>query len=151
MPQVSNPHKRFQFSIFLWTMNPFYAQKVTLPDREIEAVPHGEGNHDVKTGGKITLGNLIVEKIMTASIPDKILWSWIRLVQDEFTGGGIVPDFYKKSIQVQHLANNGATVLQTYNYIGCWPTKINGIELDRMSSENTIQSIEISVDKEAVV
>ena len=151
MPQVSNPHKRFQFSIFIWGMNPFLAQKVTMPDREIESVPHGEGNHKIKTGGLIELGNIIVEKLMTASLPDKLIMGWIQVVQNEFTGGGAPPDIYKKAIQIQHLANNGSSVLQTWNYLGVWPTKINGIELDRMSSENTIQSIEFAVDKEAVV
>jgi len=151
MPQVANPHKKFQFSIFIFGMNPFLAQKVTLPDREVAATPHGEGNHTIKTGGMIELGNLIVEKLMTASIPDKLLMGWIQVVQNEFTGGGAPPDIYKKAIQIQHLSNNGSTVLQTYNYLGVWPTKINGIELDRVSSDNTIQSIEFSVDKEAVV
>ena len=151
MPQVSNPHKKFQFSIFLFGMNPFLAQKVTLPDREVEPIEHGEGNHVVKTGGMLKLGTLTVEKLLTASIPDKLIWGWIRLVQDEFTGGGAPPDVYKKAIQVQHLSNNGSSALQTYNYLGVWPTKINGIELDRVSSDNTIQSIEFCVDKEAVI
>lgn len=151
MPFVSNPHKKFQFGIFLFGMNQFLAQKVTLPDREVAQTKHGEGNTTVKTGGMLELGNLVIEKLMTASIPDKLMWSWIRLVQDEFTGGGAPPDVYKKACQVQHLSNNGSGVLATYNYVGVWPTKINGIELDRLSSENTIQSIEFSVDKEAVI
>lgn len=151
MPQVSNPHKKFQFSIFLFGMNPFLAQKVTLADRELEVVKHGEGNHTVKTAGMIDLGTLKVEKIMTASLPDKLIWGWIRMAQDEFTGGGAPPDVYKKNIQVQILGTNGSSVLQTYNYLGAWPTKVNGIELDRLSSDNTIQSIEFSVDREAVV
>lgn len=151
MPQVSNPHKKFQFSIFLFGMNPFLAQKVTLPDREIEAVKHGEGNFQVKTAGLIDLGNLKVEKIMTASLPDKLIMGWIQMVQNEFSGGGAPPDIYKKAIQVQVLSTNGSTVLATYNYLGAWPCKINGIELDRVSSDNTIQSIEFSVDREAVV
>jgi hypothetical protein len=49
------------------------------------------------------------------------------------------------------LGVNGATVLQTRNYLGAWPCKINGIEFDRLSSENTIETIEFSVDQEAVV
>lgn len=151
MAQVSNPHKKFQFSIFLFGMNPFLAQKVTLADREIEQVSHGEGNHTIKTAGMITLGNLMVEKLFGASVPDKLIWGWIHLVQDEFTGGGTIPEVYKKAIQIQQLATNGLTVLRTWNYIGAWPCKINGIELDRLSSDNTIESIEFSVDKEAVV
>lgn len=151
MPQVSNPHKKFQFSIFLYGMNPFLAQKVTLPDREVEAVPHGEGNYSVKTAGMITLGNIIIEKLFSANGPDRLIYGWIKMVQDEFGGGGANPDIYKQAMQIQHLATNGSSVLKTYNYLGVWPTKINGIELDRLSSENTIESIELSVDREAVV
>lgn len=151
MPQVTNPHKKFQFSIFLFGMNPFLAQKVTLPDKEIEAVKHGEGNHTIKTAGMIDLGNLVVEKLLNSSIPDKLIWAWITLVQDAFTGGGTIPEVYKKAIQVQRLATNGSTVLETFNYAGAWPCKVNGIELDRLSSDNTIQSVEFSVDKELIV
>ena len=151
MAEVSNPHKKFQFSIFLFGMNPFLAQKVKTADRDIEQVEHGEGNHLVKTAGMIKLGNLTVDKILNASLPDKIIWTWIHSVQDEFTGGGLLPDIYKKAIQIQRLATNGQTVIGTWNYLGAWPCKINGVELDRVSSDNTIESIEFSVDKEAQV
>lgn len=151
MAQVTNPHKKFQFSIFLFGMNPFLAQKVTLPDKEIEQVKHGNGNHPVKTAGMIDFSNLIVEKLLNSSVPDKLIKSWMLLVQDAFTGGGTIPEVYKKAIQVQRLATDGVTVLETYNYVGAWPCKVNGLELDRMSSDNTIETIEFSVDKEAVI
>lgn len=148
MPQVANPHKQFQFSIFVFGMNPFLAQKVTLPDRDVDKVEHGEGNHLVKTGGMVKFTELVVEKLMTGSIPDSLMWGWINLVQNEFTGGGTVPAVYKKAIQVQLLANDGVTVVNTWNYTGAWPCKINGIELDRVSSDNTIESVEFCIDRE---
>lgn len=151
MAQVSNPHKKFQFSIFLYGMNPFLAQKVTIPEREVEPVAHGEGNYSVKTGGMITLGNVVIEKLSNANAPDRLFYGWIKMVQDEFGGGGAIPDIYKKAMQIQMLATNGFSVLKTYNYLGVWPTKINGIELDRMSSDNTIETIEFSVDREALI
>jgi phage tail-like protein len=151
MAEISNPHKKFQFSIFLMGMNPFLAQKVKLADRDIDQVEHGEGNHLVKTAGMLKLGNVTIDKISNSSIPDKLMWAWIHSIQDEFTGGGAPPAIYKLGMQVQKLATDGATVIGTWNYIGAWPCKINGVELDRMSSDNTIESLEFSVDKELYV
>jgi phage tail-like protein len=151
MAEIANPHKKFQFSIFLFGMNPFLCQKVTLADRDIEQVEHGEGNHLIKTAGQVKIGNLTIEKISNASLPEKIIWAWITLVQNEFTGGGALPEIYKKAIQVQKLSTNMRTPIGTWNYTGVWPKKINGIELDRVSSDNTIESIEFSVDREAFI
>lgn len=151
MAQIANPHKKFQFSIFVFGMNPFLAQKVTLPERSVEQVEHGEGNHVIKTGGMVKLGNITIDKIQNSSFADKLFWGWISLVQNEVTGGGVIPEIYKKAIQVQFLGNDGVTVLSTRSFIGAWPCKINGIELDRLSSDNTIESIEISIDQEVNV
>lgn len=148
MAKVANPHKKFQFSIFIFGMNPFLAQKVTLPDREIEKVKHGEGNHYVKTGGMIELGDIVIEKISSGSFPDNLFWTKIALVQNEFTGGGLIPDAYKEIINIQRLATDGITPLNTWTYSGAWVSKINGIEFDRASSDNTVENIEICVDKE---
>lgn len=151
MAEIANPHKKFQFSIFLFGMNPFLAQKVTLADRELDQVEHGEGNHLIKTAGLVKIGNMTVDKIFNASLPEKIIWAWINSIQNEFTGGGLIPEAYKKAVQVQLLSTNMRTPVKTWNYIGAWPCKINGIELDRVSSDNTIESIEFSIDQEAVV
>lgn len=151
MGQIANPHKQFQFSIFLFGMNPFLAQKVTVPERAVDQVEHGEGNHVIKTGGMVKLGNLMMEKIQNGSFADKLIWTWISLVQNEVTGGGVIPEIYKKAIQIQFLGNDGVTVLSTRSFVGAWPCKINGIELSRVSSDNTIESIEFSVDQEVNV
>jgi hypothetical protein len=92
---------------------------------------------------------ITVEKLMPNSLPDNLMWGWINLVQNEFTGGGTIPDVYKKACQIQKLGTDLLTPTNTWNYTGVWPSKINGIELDRVSSENTIETIEFCVDKEA--
>jgi phage tail-like protein len=151
MANVSNPHKKFQFSIFLFGMNPFLAQKVTTAGRAIDQVEHGEGNHVIKTAGMVKLENVTVEKISNASLPDKLIWAWITLIQNEITGGGAIPEVYKKGFQIQKLATDMVTPIGTWNYLGAWPCKINGTELDRVSSDNTIESIEFSVDQEVII
>lgn len=151
MAEVANPHKKFQFSIFLFGMNPFLVQKVTLPDRSVDQIEHGEGNHLVKTGGLLKFSNMMLDKISNASLPENLIWIWISLVQNGTTGGGAIPEIYKKTIQVQKLSTNMAKPIKTWNYVGVWPVKINGVELDRVSSDNTIESIELSVDDEIVI
>jgi hypothetical protein len=54
---------------------------------------------------------------------------------------------YKKTIVITEHAEDGHTVLNTWTASGVWPCKINGLDLDRMASENSIESIEFSVDK----
>lgn len=148
MAQIANPHKKFQFSVFIAGMNPFLAQKVTTADREVDIVEHGEGNHLIKTAGMVKLGTVKIEKMLSGSFPDRLIWAWIAIVQNEVTGGGAIPEIYKKAIQIQRLATNGVDPIGIWNYVGAFPFKINGVELDRLSSDNTIESIEFSVDQE---
>jgi len=151
MAQISNPHKKFQFSVFIFGMNPFLCQKATLADREIDKVEHGEGNHLIKTAGMVKIGDLKIEKMMNGSAPDRLFWDWVALIQNEVTGGGTIPEIYKKAVQVQMLGTDGVTPIRTWNYLGVWPFKINGVELDRTSSDNTMETIEFSVDQEIYV
>lgn len=151
MANVSNPHKKFQFSVFLFGLNPFLCQKVTTAERSIDQVEHGEGNHKIKTAGMLTLGNVTIENLVLSSFNNRVVWLWITSIQNEFTGGGTVPEVYKKAFQVQKLGTDLVSPIGTWSYIGAWPCKINGIELDRLSSDNTIESIEFSVDQELQV
>lgn len=149
MPEVSNPHKKFQWSIEILTLNPFLAQKTTTPDTEIDVVEHGETNHLIKTGGMVKYGNLMVEKISSASIDplNNFIWDWIRRIQDPATGGGDIPDEYKYNIRVLKYATNGETIIGRWEMEGAWPCKINGVELSRVESDNTIESLEFCIDK----
>jgi len=149
MANVSNPRKKFNFSIQIAPapINPFLCQSVDLPDVDIEQTRHGDTNYDVKTGGRVSIGNLSIDKIATTSGSDNYFYDWAMSVQDIILGGGLVPDFYKRIVTVSELAEDGTSILNTHIYLGCWPTKINGQGLDRMSSDNTIESVELSVDQ----
>ena len=48
-------------------INTYLFQTCTLPDVEIDQVAHGDVNRDVKTPGRVSVGNLIVEKLMTTA------------------------------------------------------------------------------------
>lgn len=149
MAQVSNPRKKFNFSIQIAPMpiNPFLAQKVTIGGITIEQVSHGDTNHDIKTAGRVQQENITIDKIMTTSGADNFFWDWAYSAQDPIIGGGLNPSGYKRVVTITELAEDGTSVLNTFVCMGCWPTKINGMDLDRQSSDNTVESIELSVDK----
>ena len=149
MAQVSNPRKEFNFTIQIAQapINPFLAQKIDVPEINIEQVKHGDTNHDIKTAGRVDFGNVTISKIMTTSGADNYMFDWAYSCQDAIIGGGLIPSQYKRVITITELAEDGTSALNTWVLIGCWPTKINGMKLDRMSSDNTMETVEISVDK----
>jgi hypothetical protein len=148
MANIANPHKKFQYSIFLFGMNPFLAQKVTTADREYDIVEHGEGNHLIKTAGMVKLGTVNMEKLSSTRANELLIYNWAIQVQDEITGGGGIPAQYKRNFIVQKNDATGFLPIGQWEYIGGWPCKINGQELDRVSSDNTIETIEFCIDKE---
>lgn len=149
MAKFSNPRKVFNWSMQISPdpINPFMFQKLSMPDAEIEQTAHGDTNHDIKTPGRVSYGNLIAEKLKPSDAGDAYMWSWFDTCQSSMIGGGAPPAIIKKVITVVELAEDGATVLNTWICQGVWPSKINGQEYDRNSSENVIETIEFSVDK----
>lgn len=145
--KVKNPRKKFLWSINFvkHPINPYLFQKCTLPDISIDQVTHGDVNRDVKTAGRVSIGNLIIEKLLTTSGSDTWVWDWLFSCQDHILGGGLVPSDYWETISVNELAEDGKTVLNQHFYTEVWPCKIDGLDFDRMASENTIEKIEFSV------
>lgn len=145
--KVPNPRKDFLFTIILPGLNPFQAQTVKLPDIDLDSVEHGDTNFDIKTAGRKKIGNLTIGQILDATRPESYFKDWAKLIQDQDLGGGELPSLYKRSCIVQEFSSDGVTVLDTHIYDGCWPVKVNGREFNRKGSDNTMESIELSVDK----
>lgn len=149
MAQISNPRKKFlwQVTFVKHPLNPFLFQNLTLPEVSIDQVEHGDINHSIKTGGRVVVGNLTCEKLETTSGSDVWMWAWLMSVQDLLIGGGLTPKQYKETVKIDELAEDGVSVLNSWICQGVWPTKVNGQNLDRMSSDNTLESLEFSVDE----
>lgn len=147
MAQINNPKKKFNFGIQIPGMNEFLVQDVTLPDFELEEETHGDFNYDVKTAGRAKFSRLMTKKLSPADANDSLIWDYMRRIQDVYSTGGQLPSQYKTVIEVIHYSNDGVTILDRYRYEGAYPTKLNGIELSRVSSENTIEDIEWNVDR----
>lgn len=145
--KVKNPRKKFLWQIIFVNhpVNAYLFQNVTLPEITIEEVAHGDINRDVKTGGRISVGTMSANKLETTSGSDTWLWDWIMSVQDLRLGGGLTPPEYWEKVMVNELAEDGVSILNSWIMEEVWPTRVNGQELDRMSSDNTLEDIEFSV------
>ncbi len=150
MAEVANPHKKFQFTLSIPRVGTFLAQEVTLPEIESDIVEHGDTNYIIKTGGIAKFGMLTVNSIQSANVlaSDTVrLYEWVRQIQDPYAGGGDTPANYKVEGSVTQYATDGSTVLATWEFEGLWLQKINGVELSRTDSENTVHALEFCVDK----
>lgn len=145
--KVKNPRKGFLFQVIFvkHPINAYLFQNVVLPEVGVEQVSHGDINRDVKTGGRVTVGNMTCRKLETTSGSDTWLWDWMMSVQDLQVGGGLVPPQYWETVVVNELAEDGKSILNSWTLNEVWPTRLNGQTLDRMSSDNTIEEIEFSV------
>lgn len=165
MAKNHNPRKKFNFSVQVVgaPIDPFLVQNVEIPEREIEVVEHGETNHDIKTGGRVKFGMIILEKILTTDLNSgehTYFEDWMASVQDPVTGGGLTPGTalgYKRNIIITEFPESGIVVnpltgsptgafLNQWICTGCWPSKRNAIDLNRTESDNTIEHIELCVD-----
>ena len=145
--KIKNPRKTFLFQI-IFTKHPINAylfQKATIPEVSVEEVEHGDVNRSVKTAGRVSVGTLTVSKLETTSGSDTWLWDWLMSVQDMLLGGGLTPSQYWETEQINELAEDGVSILNSWICEEVWPTRLNGQDLDRMSSDNTIEEIEFSV------
>lgn len=147
MAKVKNPRKAFlwQLTFVKHPVNPYLFQKVTLPEITVEQVSHGDLNRDVKTAGRVSVGNMTAEKLETTTGSDTWFADWLAACQDQVLGGGLMPSQYWETVIITELAEDGVSILNTWTCTEVWPTKMNGRTLDRTISDNTIDSIEFSV------
>jgi len=90
----------------------------------------------------------MLEKLFrtTKNAESLYFWDWMDQIQNPFVGGGLTPTAYYRTVIIEEFAEDGATVINRWEAYECWPTKINGQSQKRMSSDNTIEKIELSVN-----
>lgn len=149
MAKFKNPRKQFNYQIEIVEapIDPFLFQDVDWGDSDIEQDSHGDVNYDIKTPGRASFSNITLSKLLPAKESDTYFWDWHRSCQDTTIGGAALPSEVKRTIQISELAPNGVTVLNTWIAEGCWPAKINGQSWKRGESGNSIETIELSVDR----
>lgn len=147
MAQVTDPKKSFQFNIFAAGLNPYAAQNVDIPDYDIDVVEHGDTDHDIKTAGRIKYGNVKIEKLRPIGTSDSWVWDWIQSIRNVTTGGGLLASQYKRNISIVQLSYDNITITDEWRCKGAWPSKVNGLSLSRTKSENSMETVELSVDQ----
>lgn len=147
MAQLENPAKEFQFGLILPGLAPQLVQKVTTPDIDFEKAEHGDAGFKVKTAGLINIGTLKLSKLKPSDALDTYIYNWAKLIRNTKTGGGAPPSIYKRKGLIEQYGDDGITVIHTWVISGVWPEKINGVSYDKLSSNNTVEEIEFSVDE----
>ncbi len=148
---ILNPRKKFKYRVTILPaphLEAFAVQEATNPDNEIEEVEHGAGNTYIKTAGMVKVGKGTINRILSANkaAVSGEIWEWARIAQDALSQSGGDPETYKRVVQVDELANDGQTALDTWYWIGAWPSLINGREFSATDSGNTVESFELTVD-----
>lgn len=146
MAKIANARKSFNFVVEIDGIDQFSIQKVTLPEVTVEQVEHGDTNYMVKTAGMVTVGNMTFERIKRMPGSDTDAWDWLRLAQSQVAGGGVLSEAYKRILVIKEMDSTGLITLNRHICTGCWVTKISQNDLDRTSSDNVLQTVELSVD-----
>lgn len=151
MAKIPNPRKAFNFSVSFpqLPIEPFLFQKVDLPDSEVEVTEHGDTNHDVKTGGRRKFGTITLEKLLTTvrGTEANYFWDWHDSISSPFVGGGLTPMAYWRTMVVNEYGEDGMSILNSWVCYNCWPSKISGQSHERKSSDNTMEVIELQVER----
>jgi len=145
MTKVANARKVFKFVIEIAGVNQFEVQKVTRPDIEVEVTPHGDTNHDVKTAGRVKVGEMTFEKIKPLT-SDRFIWDWLISAQNVVLGTGGTAVMYKRTVIVKEIHPTTNATINRWVYGGVWCSKCSESALDRMSSDNIIQTATLQVD-----
>lgn len=145
--KIANPRKVFQFKIEINGVDQFEVQTVDLPERELDSVSHGDTNHDIKTAGRLKVGDLVLEKLRLSDTADTWAANWMKQAQNFVTGGGLLPIQLKDIIIVKEMNAQGTQAVATHIMYGCWVKKIKKSKLDRNSSDNMLDTVTLSVDK----
>lgn len=147
MAQIANPKKAFNFGIIAAGLNPYSAQEVNVPDYELDVVEHGDTNHKIKTAGMMNFGNVTITKLRPMGQADNWIWTWIQLIQNVYTGGGALASVYKRDLDIVQYGYDNLTVTDRWEIEGAWPVRINNMALSRTTSENSMETVELSVDR----
>lgn len=145
MAQIRNPKKAFQFNIFAAGLNPYAAQEVNIPDHEFEEVTHGDLGRRITTAGLLVFGAITITKIKPINEADNWVWQWIQEIRNR-VGGGLVPELYKRDLTIVQYSYDNVTVTDRWEVEGAFPLRVNGMNLNRAESENTMETVELSID-----
>lgn len=147
MAKIASTRKVFNFRVEIAGLDQWEIQKATPSEPEIEAVKHGDTNHDIKTPGRVSFTDLILEKLRPMNGSDNWAWLWLLEAQNPLTGGGSLPIKVNQIIILKEMDNTGFLTLNRWVHEGCWVRKVSQSAFDRNSSDNIIETATLSVNR----
>lgn len=141
------PRLTFNYRITINGLLAGLCSKVQLPDKEIAEVAHSSGGatHNTKHPGRITYGDLVLEKAMQHEDSDRWAYDLMTTSRDD-DGGGDPTERFK--VTVEHIADEGARVIDSWTMVDCWVKKVSYSANDALQdSERMIETVTISVRK----
>ena len=142
MSGQANARKNFRWALELDGANQFLFQEVETPTVEWQEILHGAPANipDVKTPGKMIVGDLVLKKLKPAGVPDTWAWDWFGAAMV-----GVANDFRKTGFLVD-LDPAGLASVEKYYLGNIWPKKIEDSTRQAKSqdADNLIQTVTFS-------
>lgn len=142
--------KNFNFTAGINGVTQAEIQEVTGLDKEITAISHGLGNRDVKTPGRVTIGDVTIKNVRPVISGKNAFWDWLNQAQNSTTGTGGVASQYKRNLTITERNGAGVTIA-TYVCYGVWVRKVTHGGLNRMGDDNIIDTAVLSIDDFVVI
>jgi len=136
-----NPLRAYRFRVEIDGIDQIAIQKFTPPEHGVGVIEHGGYDANIKTAGKPFYGNATIEKLKPINGADLFTFEWLQAC---IYG---LPEAYKRTLIVKELGTDGITTINTWVLEGCFPVNISQTDLDRMSEDNSLETLELSVDK----
>jgi hypothetical protein len=144
---VANVVKAHAFKIEVGGIDQFEFQKLEEPEVELTTSSHGgEGGLEIKTATRIKTGDMTLEKVVPADTADTWAWDWLATAIDPKTMVGGLPSDYKKSLVIRELNPDGSYA-NSYMAEGSFVKKVSKNGHERLSDDNALQTVVLSVDK----
>jgi len=145
MAKVNNVRKVFNFVVEIDGVNQFEFQKVKLPEPEVDATEHGNGNSMVSTPGLVKWSEGSFTKLKAMPFTDRWAWDWLLSAQNPSTGRGGLAVEYQRTIVVKEMMPGGAVAINRWLLEEAWCRKVSQGEFDRTSSDNIMQEVTFRV------
>ena len=135
---ISDPVGKFRFSVKVGEHEVGRFQSVGGLSHEIEVVSHQEGGlndrvHMLPGQGKFA--NVVLKR---GYLVDPFFEDWHMQFARDPNGAG------RKDVSVDLFADDGRTVLATWNVARAWPAKWQGPELDSSGGAIAIETVELA-------
>lgn len=147
--QPVDPRKTFNFAIEIDGLEVALVEKCNIPTLEAGIVEQSSAGtpHVQKTAGRITVGEITLEKVMPANEADTWAYQWLTSeVRNPRTGATNGADSYKKTISIIHYGNSN-NVIDKWVCYGVWPSKIEYNTGDAsQNNEKVMETVTLQCD-----